>query len=70
VPNNLPADLPAIAQSLSARCNSRIATFASGQGGISLESGSKHVVCLNMPLLHSVDRKSAMVDHGVFNSHP
>lgn len=54
-----------LADSISHRCNSRLANISSGDR---LESGSKHVVCVNMPDVHEsgVDRKATMVEHGEF----
>jgi len=60
-----PASLSSIAESVSARCNSRLVTFTPGQVGITLYSGSKHVVCIHMPLLEGIasSRKTTMAKH-------
>jgi len=57
-----PASLSSIAESISAQCSSRLVSFIPGQGGIALDSDTKHVVRMSMPHLDGVasSRKNAM----------
>jgi len=54
-----------IANTISSRCGSRVLSFMPGQGGVSVEQGSKHVMCLSMPHLEGAAgrRKSVMADY-------
>ncbi|KAJ7496589.1 hypothetical protein FB451DRAFT_1549683 [Mycena latifolia] len=65
VPNDAPLDLSALLESAAARCESRLVSFAPGQGGVSLSSGVKHVVSLSFPPLGGLaqERKDAMLKH-------
>ncbi|TFY73830.1 hypothetical protein EWM64_g10182 [Hericium alpestre] len=40
-----------IAELVSKRCGSRALNFMAGQGGVTYEKGSKHVMCVSMPHL-------------------
>lgn len=51
---------------LTERCGARRVELGLGQGGIDLQKGDKHVVCVNMPQLEgeSTERRGVMRDHG------
>jgi len=70
VPNDAPLDLSALLESAAARCNSRLVSFAPGQGGVSLSSNTKHVVSLSFPPLAGLaqERKDAMLKHDILLS--
>lgn len=62
------APLVDFADAIAKRCGSRSVNFTPGQGGISMESSSKHVLAMNVPPLAegSADsRMDAMGDHGM-----
>lgn len=50
------------------RCGARRVELDLGQGGIDLQKGVKHVVCVSMPHLEgeSTERKGVMGDYGAF----
>ncbi|KAJ7721455.1 hypothetical protein B0H16DRAFT_1790638, partial [Mycena metata] len=64
VPNHAPIDLTALLTSAATRCDSRLVSFAPGQG-ISLSGDAKHVVSLSFPPLAGMaeDRKDAMLKY-------
>ncbi|KAJ7744702.1 hypothetical protein B0H16DRAFT_1664034 [Mycena metata] len=70
VPNHAPIDLTALLTSAATRCDSRLVSFAPGQG-ISLSGDAKHVVSLSFPPLAGMaeDRKDAMLKYGTFTKH-
>ncbi|KAJ6631357.1 hypothetical protein B0H10DRAFT_489768 [Mycena sp. CBHHK59/15] len=65
VPNPSPIDISTLLESAAARCDSRLVSFAPGQGGVVLSGESKHVVLLNFPSLGGLaqERKDAMLKH-------
>ncbi|TFK43127.1 BIG/ATPase V1 complex, subunit S1 [Crucibulum laeve] len=58
-------DISSLAEDVSSRCKSRMLKYAPGEGGITLEHGTKHVVCLDMPAIGHAgkNRKVAMKEH-------
>ncbi|KAF8876249.1 hypothetical protein BD779DRAFT_1560949 [Infundibulicybe gibba] len=53
------------AAQVASKCGAHLLDFTAGQGGLSPQHDSKHVVSLNMPALEysGQDRKTAMVEH-------
>ena len=55
-----------VAESLSNRCGSKLVSVRPGDGGVQMDSDSKHVVCMHMPQIKGIApyRKEAMTEHG------
>jgi len=53
-----------IGESLSSRCGSRLVHLTPGQGGVEMESGSNHIVCIEIPPLEgtALHRKDAIAE--------
>ena len=69
VPAKNGIDISSIGDRLSSRCRSRLLDYSLGQGDITLEQDTKHVVCLTLPTLHEYGtaRQDAMAKYGSLN---
>ncbi|KAF8516664.1 BIG/ATPase V1 complex, subunit S1 [Gautieria morchelliformis] len=67
MPHSGSDSLEAFKRTLADRCGSRRVELGLGQGGVDLEQGVKHVVCLSMPHLEDerTERHGAMRDHEI-----